>query len=177
MIHNIGNYFHKYPQQLRYLVAGVGALAGEYGSFIILVSVIRKAPLLSNATSFLIGLAISFTLQRNWTFKKTIGFKKRSSTQIAWFFLLGLFNMCLSTAMMAGLLHFGLHPSIAKLIVIAIIISWNFMVMKKVIFEWNSSVFSTRWLTALGGGHWPAFRAVQLVLELCWRWITLWQYP
>lgn len=123
------------PKQVRrYLFSGVTAFISEYGMFIVLYKVLECPLILSNSISFLIGLIISFSLQRSWTFQKS-QFQKALSRQFLLYSLLAVFNLLMINLMLSYLKHRGLDPRLGKVMVMLLVVYWNFLLFRSIIFK------------------------------------------
>jgi len=117
---------------IKFLLSGGSAASVEYGSFLVLIILLNVPILGANIVSFLCGLGVSFLLNRVWVFKSA-GQKK---SEFARYFLLAVINLLLSTVIMGALVYnVGMSENFAKLIVMVLIASWNFVIFSKLIFK------------------------------------------
>lgn len=115
----------------KFLIAGGVAVAAELLSFVLLTSMTSKV-LFSNSVSFLLGLTVSFTLNKVWVF----GTRGRGKSQFSKYVLVALANLLLSNLIIGFLVYnFNIAESISKVIVMATIATWNYLVFSKFIFN------------------------------------------
>lgn len=121
---------------LRYAISGLSAFLADYGSFLFLYYLLHLPILVSNSLSFIISLAISFGLNRNWTFKDSTTFVFKAHQQILMFVLLSFINFLLSNSLIY-LLNVRAHltAAVAKLVVICCIALWNYVIYQQLIFK------------------------------------------
>lgn len=119
-------------QFVRYLLVGGGSVLLEYGSFYVLLQIYHVNYLIANSIVFCAVSAINFIINRIWTFRSTgpVG------RQIAVNLVLLLFNFIGSNLILyilSGTLH--IPPLWAKIVVTAMVVLWNFVLYKKVIYR------------------------------------------
>ena len=121
----------RYARLLKFLTSGGIAATTEYTSFLLL----HKVGLLlfyANALSFSCGLVISFLLNKHWVFSH----KGAYSKQFVMYATLAVINLIISSVVIVLLVHvFNLPPLVAKLCVMVMVASWNFIIFQKVIFK------------------------------------------
>lgn len=121
-------------QALRYLVAGIGAFTTEYVVFVLLFHFAGLPLYGANSLSFLSGLAVSFSLNRTWTFREgSYHYTKRQ--QFMLYACLALINLVLTNVLIGTLKHLHVAPLIGKLVAMCMIIVWNFLIFRAVIFK------------------------------------------
>jgi len=80
-----------------------------------------------------LGFVLSFLLNRYWSFKST------STNALKQFILYGILfivNLGISNLLMMLFIDtFGIAPMISKIMAIGILMCWNFVIYKKVIFK------------------------------------------
>jgi putative flippase GtrA len=112
-------------------MSGGLAATTEYLTFLVL----HKLGLwlfLANALSFLCGLVVSFLLNKHWVFSH----KGNASRQFAMYGTLAALNLAISSVTIVVLVQeVGLPAFIAKLCVMAMIASWNFIIFQRIIFK------------------------------------------
>ena len=91
----------------------------------------------SNVISFIIGLLYSFSLHRVWTFS---GEHKHSpKRQLIAYSSLALINVLLTSILIAFQVNtVGIPPFIAKLVCMALVVVWNFLLLNRIIFARTS---------------------------------------
>ncbi len=117
----------------RYLIVGGTAFLTEYGSFYALYQAGHVQLYLANSISFCCGLIVSFIFNRAWTFNKRV-FAHKTHHQALMYAVLGLINLGMINALVGVLKHLGVDPRIGKLIGQLTIVTWNFVIYRKIIF-------------------------------------------
>lgn len=116
----------------RYLISGISAFAIEYLIFRLLLDIISLQKFLSNSIAMFIGFWFSFLLNRFWSFESKENFFK----QFSLYSILFLVNLGISNILMLVFSDmFSLQPSISKIIIMCMIVAWNFILFKKIIFR------------------------------------------
>lgn len=119
-----------FVQLRRYAIIGLSAFALEYFSYIILLSYISLN--ISHSISMTFGFILSFTLNRLWSFKSTGNITK----QFIYMIILFLINLRISNIIIGQLtVSLKIHAFISKLLVMGLIILWNFIIFKKIIYR------------------------------------------
>jgi putative flippase GtrA len=122
----------------KYLLVGGSAFIVEYGSFYTLFSLLGVQVYVANTVSFCGGFIISFIFNRTWSFKKD-EFKRQKHQQFIMYIVLALLNLLLSNIIIGSLKRHGLDPLIGKVVVMGLIVGWNFFLFKLVIFAGNQT--------------------------------------
>jgi putative flippase GtrA len=116
---------------IKFLVTGGIAAVAEYVSFLFLGSVINLAIVPSNVISFTVGLAISFILNKTWVFMS----KNNGHRQLAYYLVLAVANAMLGSAIIWALVDvLSFSSYLAKIVVMALVASWNYLLYSKIIF-------------------------------------------
>ena len=116
---------------IRFLISGGSAAAIEYGSYLIMRQFGIRL-LIANTISFILGLFVSFLLNRKWVFN-SIG---KQSRQFISYLALALVNLILSNLLLGfAVLHLHWSGVITKLGLMCLIASWNYVVFSKLIFK------------------------------------------
>ena len=118
----------------RYLIAGGLAFATEYSAFILLNTLFSTRVILYHILSFLLGLLVSYALNRQWAFRSK-RFAKKAKDQMIAYFSLAIFNLIFTTVLIYALTSVGLLPLISKLIVMLGVVLWNFIIFRYFIFK------------------------------------------
>lgn len=114
---------------VRYAILGVLTASVE---FIIFLLLIRFLHIYVAATiSFLIGLTVSFIFNKFLVFKNSENIMMKETLK---FLALGVFNSQISSSITMLLVSF-IAPTPAKVLTIAVIAVWNFVIMNKIIFR------------------------------------------
>lgn len=87
---------------------------------------------LATTIGFLSGFAVSFSFNRRWVFGGE--HKKRPTRQVTEYLILLAFNYLFTVWAVAFLNEHGLEPFLGKLVVIALIMCWNYTLFRWVIF-------------------------------------------
>lgn len=118
---------------LRYLVAGGIAFVSDYSTFLFLHYIAGFSSPQSGVMSFFIGLIISFSLQRFWVFKGDS--KQLVKREVIGYGVLAVINFFVTAYGLVLLDHLGVPAFMAKLIVVGMIMVWNYLLYKNVIFK------------------------------------------
>lgn len=123
--------FAKYTKVFKFLMSGGLAAGTEYLTFFVLHE-LGVVLLLANAMSFMGGLVVSFLLNKHWVFSH----KGAASRQFGMYVTLAVINLLISSGIIYVLVHTAqLSPLVAKLGVMALIASWNYIIFRNVIFK------------------------------------------
>lgn len=129
----------KYVSVVRYGIVGISAFAGEYLSFLLLIQLLPASNgrlVLAQCLSFCVGLTISFTGNRQYTFWSQAGYDRHIRGQLLTFGLLSVLNLILTNIGLWLMVDYAqLRPEIAKLMIMGVIIIWNYILMRLVIFR------------------------------------------
>ena len=117
-------------QGLSYVLVGGGTALLEFGLFQLLYEVLHLPLELSNVCATLVATAANFLINRNVTFKSTSNPLK----SLVLYCLLFIFNMTISTFAIATMVGWGIPSAVAKLVMQASVVVWNFIIYRKVIF-------------------------------------------
>jgi len=118
---------------MRYLAVGFTTFAIEYALFCILVDVARLNYLLANAMVFSVVFWFNFLANRIWTFQSTVNLRRQLLQYAANFlFILAVPNGILMILLTHGL---GMNPKLSKVLVMAAVVSWNYIIYKKVVYK------------------------------------------
>lgn len=119
-------------QFFRYLLVGGGSFALEYGGFFLLLQVFQFHYLIANSLVYSIVSALNFSLNRLWTFHSSTRLRR----QILLYLTLLLFNMLASNFILYILCDpLQLPALLAKIAVMAMVVAWNFILYKTVIYR------------------------------------------
>lgn len=119
-------------QFVKYAITGSIAFCVEYTAFYLLYSVLGLWYIWSNSIAMTIAFSVSFTLNRLWSFKS----KGNALKQFIMYGTLFAINLCVSNITMYLFTDIlGMRPLLSKLIAIGIILCWNFILNKKIIFK------------------------------------------
>lgn len=125
---------HTKYQLVRFFVGGLATIAADYGTFHVLFAV--GAPLfVATTASLLAGFVVSFTLNKLWVFGATKERGQKNTTlQLVLYTALFLFNIGFAYLFIQQLQLLGVSAYLGKLLSIVLIVAWNFVIYKKIIF-------------------------------------------
>ncbi len=121
----------RHSRLIKFIISGGTAAVVEYGLFA-LFNALGVPLVIANTLSFIGGLLVSFSLNRTWVFLS----KERARRQFGLYVLLALINLVIGNTIIF-LLHdgFGVYALVAKLIVMVLIASWNYLIFSRFIFK------------------------------------------
>ena len=117
-------------QGFRYLLVGGSSAAIDFGLFQVLYLVFGVSPVISNLVSVGVSTVFNFLVNRSFTFKST----SNPARSLALYLILLALNTTFTTFANAWLIGAGLHSFAAKLLTMALVTCWNFILYRKVIF-------------------------------------------
>ena len=121
-----------FNQLKKYLAAGLLAAATEYGLFNVFHIFFGVWHLTSHSLSMLAGFFVSFLLNKYWSFRSKDNFLR----QLFLTGILFLLNLGISNAIMYLLVDvLKVMALLSKLIVMGMIVVWNFIIYKKAIYK------------------------------------------
>jgi dolichol-phosphate mannosyltransferase len=124
---------HRYARTLKFLISGGSAAVVDLGLLYVFTDIFHVWYLLSAVMAFGAAFAVSFTLQKFWTFDDRALDVIRK--QLVRYMLLALLGLGLNTLAMYVLVdHAGLHYLMAQIIASACIAVMNFFAYKHLIF-------------------------------------------
>ena len=119
----------------RFILSGSLAATAEFSSFLVCTHIFSMTLPVSQSISFLFGLTVSYLLNKFWVFKS----KGRVKDELPKYVILAVLNLLLSNVLIVLLHTAGFVAWLAKLIVMASVASWNFLIFQKIIFGVTSS--------------------------------------
>ncbi len=116
----------------RYLVTGFLSFGIEYALFNLLFQTAGLWYIWASTIALSVVFWFNFLMNRLWSFKSTTSLK----IQLPLYTLLFGFNI-LATNLLIYLLSdkAGIHPSLSKLLVMGAVVSWNFILYRKIIYR------------------------------------------
>ncbi len=130
-----------FGQFVRYLFVGIFSFSIEYGLFILLRNALTLSELLVNVIVYTIIFWINFLLNKFFSFKSRTNFKR----QLFLYGLLFIFNLVVGNILLFSGIRYllvlisgeGSWPVLylPKILIMFFIISWNFVLYKKVIYK------------------------------------------
>ncbi|MDO4870979.1 MAG: GtrA family protein [Candidatus Saccharibacteria bacterium] len=120
---------------VRYIISGGTAAVVEYLLFnLLFYIVIKEVLIVSQIISYSAGLLTAFLLHHFWTFKTNGKHKHSSRKQFIMYSTVSITNLVISSFVLVQLKNFGFYPWLAKIIVMGMVVLWNFFIMNKIIF-------------------------------------------
>jgi len=116
---------------LRYFVSGGSAALAEILLYWFLTGPVGMVPAWAHAAVYTVTFWMSFLLNKFWTFKSRENFLP----QFAKYGILFVFNLTATSLLLSGLVSVDVHAMLAKLIVMASVVCWNFLVYRFVIYK------------------------------------------
>lgn len=124
---------------IKYLIVGTSAFIVEFFSFTIIFSFINGPYhlLITQSMSFCLGLLVSFTGSRLFTFSESKNnYANNIKKQFLYYLLLAAANLLLSNLVISILVEgFVIIPFVSKLIVMFMVVLWNYYIFNKLIFK------------------------------------------
>ncbi len=120
---------------VRYILASVGALAVDMGTFLALLST-GVPPVAASATGYAIGIAVHWILSSRKVFADHVaeGGIERTK-QKAMFVISALIGLGVTTLIVGGASAAGLDPRVAKLCAIVVSFAVTWLLRKRVVFR------------------------------------------
>ena len=134
-IKKIYNFFLKgksKEQLTRYLITGFSSFLLEYSLFYFMYRLMNINELISNTIAIAIVFWVNFLVNRFWSFKSNSRFSK----QLFLYGCLFIFNTSISNLFIyVSSNYLNISPLIAKVIIMGLIVVWNFVLYKTVIYK------------------------------------------
>lgn len=123
-------------QFIKYLFVGGTSFLLDYGLFLLLYKQFGVFEVYANAISVFVAFWYNFLLNKFWSFESNDDFFK----QILYYLALMFFNMLFSSGFIYIIdKRVGISPVIGKVIAMVLIVGWNFILYKTVIFKSKNS--------------------------------------
>lgn len=119
----------------KYFIVGLGASGSDYVLLVFSYYVLGFPLKLSTTLGFFTGFLISFTINKKWVFAGEQ--HKNTRRQAAEYLLLLGFNYVFTVWAVSLLNNHGLGPAISKVMVLAVIMCWNYALFRWFIFKKN----------------------------------------
>ncbi|HTN13329.1 MAG TPA: GtrA family protein [Sphingomonadaceae bacterium] len=127
-------------QFLRYVVASVGALSVDMGSFILLLRFGMLAGLAA-AIAYTLGIVAHWVLLSRGVFKEGVAERGMARTQQkVIFFVTTLGGLALTTAVVSVLVALGVAPIVTKVLAVVLSFTLNWLIRKRYIFRPDAAV-------------------------------------
>ncbi len=116
----------------RYVITGILSFSLEYSIFTLLYKVLGLWYITSNTIAYIVIFCFNFILNRYWSFKSKVDLKK----QLVMYGFLFLYNMLATNVLMYLFSDaVGISPQVSKVFVMGAVVSWNFIIYKKIIYR------------------------------------------
>jgi putative flippase GtrA len=122
----------------RYLFIGGFAFATDYLLLLLFFYAFSVSLPIATTIGFISGLIVSFTWNRYWVFKGD-GTQRYIGKQGLEYGILVIFNYLFTVLVIKHLHDHGIPPYISKILVMILIICWNYLIFSKIIFRNNVS--------------------------------------
>jgi putative flippase GtrA len=116
----------------RYFIVGLLAFGSDYSLLLISYYIFGLPLKLATTIGFFTGFLISFTINKQWVFAGEQ--RKRTHRQVAEYIALLIFNYLFTVYAVSIINNHGLGPAISKVLVMALIMCWNYALFRWVIF-------------------------------------------
>ena len=121
------------PDFIKFIVSGVLSVILEFYILIALVEKIGLTILISNSIAFIITNIFNYILSRIWVFGKS---HRRIRHEILLFFATAAVGLTMNQIIMKVFVDsYHIHYKIVKLIAILIVVVWNFLTKKFLVFS------------------------------------------
>ncbi len=121
-----------FRQLIKYIVVGMASFITEWSLLYLFNKVLQIWYLYANSFAFVVVFWLNFLMNRIWSFQSKQNFKK----QILLYGILFIINLNVSNAVMYWLHEIiGLDVMFAKIFAVGLVVSWNFILYKKVIYR------------------------------------------
>jgi putative flippase GtrA len=121
-----------YGEFIRYLIAGFSLFALDYTLFWFLADIIKLYHIIAVIIVHCIIFWLGFFVYKFWVFVK----RKDTTRQLILYLILFFFNM----GAIAGIMYLltdlgGIHYMFSKIMVMGVVVLWNFTIYRKVIYK------------------------------------------
>ncbi len=117
---------------IRYVAVGLGSFLVDYLVFLMLLRGVELKYLTANAIGFLAGLATNFFFNGRLTF----GLQGSLGRPLVRYMVLASLSLGLGSLLLEGSVGIGgLAPELAKILVAAFTVSWNFVLYRHFVFR------------------------------------------
>ena len=122
-------------QFFRYAFVGGWATIADWGVFALFNEVVRLHYLISAPIAFLMGLTVNYLLSKKFVFSAENS-NHSASTEFIVYCIIGIIGLLMTMVIMWVLTEFaGFLPMISKIIATAIVLVWNFLARKFVLYK------------------------------------------
>lgn len=119
---------------IKYLIVGSLAFITDYLILMLCYFMLGINLILSTTLGYFTGFLISFTANRSWVFAHQSK-NKKIHKQIVEYSMLVIFNYVFTVIFIKSLDQINITPKISKIIVMTLIVIWNYLLFKYVIFK------------------------------------------
>lgn len=119
---------------VRYLIAGGISVAADYGTLLLFYYGFDLDLGVATTIGFLVGLVVSFLLNKLWAFQAAGG-AKQTTEQAIKVAVLVVFNLAVTNIAIVYLNKISIGPEISKILTTLMITLWNYILYKKHIFK------------------------------------------
>ncbi len=120
---------------LRYLLASMGALAVDMGSFLALLA-LGMAPVFASAAGYSLGIVAHWLLSSRAVFTESVAEKRGARTrQKALFVVSALIGLALTTLIVGSGTALGLDSRLSKVLAIAVSFTATWLLRKRIVFS------------------------------------------
>lgn len=131
LINDTNNWF---AQLFRYTIVGGLAFVVDYGLLFILTEYFHFHYLLSATISFIAGLVVNYMISTRWIFRHSK--LENRMMEFVIYSLIGVIGLLVNNAMLYLLTDYlHIHYMFSKLITAAVVMGWNFVGRKVILFK------------------------------------------
>ena len=123
MINFIKNQFTKYKRIIKFSIIGLSGTVIDFSVLTLLVELAGFNILIANAISFIFGATNNFVWNKFWTFRNK---ERKFRKQFFKYLTVAFIGLIINTALMHLFITLGLHYLIAKVVIAAIVVIWNY---------------------------------------------------
>ncbi len=124
---------------IRYVIVGFISVGIDYGSLLIGYHILNWPLAFATSAGFSVGLVINFLLNKFWAFEASHD-AKQSTKQAIMVAALVAFNLAITNVVVIQLNKWNVGPEFSKVITMAMITCWNYVLYKKYIFKKKKTV-------------------------------------
>ncbi|MGI6669887.1 MAG: GtrA family protein [Acetivibrionales bacterium] len=119
-------------QMIRYVITGLSSATIEFTLLYVFKDMAGLPVIAANSAALSIVFWFNFLMNRYWSFKSRMKIQK----QLVMYLFLFLFNLLASDVIMYLLVEkFSIQYLVAKVFAIGVMVCWNFVLYKKVIYK------------------------------------------
>ncbi len=122
-------------QMARYLTVGFSTAAIEFGLFALCDKVFGLPVPVSNFIAMGIAVVVNFTATRFWTFGGGATTAKQTVRSLWMYAILFVCNNIATSLLITLFIGWGIGSLVAKFITMGLVVAWNFVIYRKIIFR------------------------------------------